>query len=56
MSPKPAHLISIYHSFDEFFNIKTEIESWNLGYKFKIAKPDDYSIYCDTTLIAEIEE
>lgn len=52
---KPALLISIYHSFDDFFNIKKEIESWDLGYKFQIAKPDEYSFYCDTTLIAEVK-
>lgn len=53
---KPALLIAIYHSFDDFFLIKKEIESWNLGYSFKIAKPDEYSFYCDTTLIAEVKK
>ncbi len=53
---KPALLIAIYHSFNDFFYIKKEIESWDLGYTFKIAKPDEYSFYCDTTLIAEVKK
>ncbi len=33
---KPALAISIYHSISDFTDIKPLIDSWNLGYKFKI--------------------
>ena len=52
---KPALLLSIYHNANDFFQIKPIIESWNLGYKFKIRKPHDKNILVDTTLIAEVE-
>ncbi len=35
---KPVLLISIYHNQKDFFEIKPLIESWNLGYTFKIRK------------------
>ncbi|MDR3112526.1 MAG: FkbM family methyltransferase [Elusimicrobiota bacterium] len=35
---KPVLLISIYHNAHDFFEIKPMIESWNLGYTFKIRK------------------
>jgi FkbM family methyltransferase len=50
---KPVLLLSIYHSIDDFFNIKPLIESWNLGYSFKIRKPIDGGIISETLLIAE---
>lgn len=50
---KPVLLISIYHNEDDFFNIKPIIESWNLGYKFKIVKQTN-SIMTETLLIAEV--
>jgi FkbM family methyltransferase len=53
---RPALLLSIYHNADDFFKIKPLIESWNLGYKFKITKPSDLTILIDTTLIAEVED
>lgn len=53
-SQKPALLLSIYHNADDFFHIKPLIESWNLGYKFKVRKPSDHTILIDTTLIAEV--
>ena len=34
---KPLLLICLYHTPEDFFGIKPIIESWNLGYKFKIA-------------------
>lgn len=52
---KPTLLISIYHTADDFFNIKPLIESWNLGYKFKVVKPLDGQILLETILIAEVE-
>jgi FkbM family methyltransferase len=51
---KPILLISIYHSMDDFFNIKPLIESWDLGYEFKIVKPVDGAIILETMLIAEV--
>ena len=51
---KPVLLMSIYHNADDFFNIKPIIEGWNLGYKFKIHKPVDYSISREVLLVAEV--
>lgn len=51
---KPVLMISIYHSFDDFFDIKPMIESFNLGYKFTIKKPMTLDIACDIVLNAEI--
>ncbi|WP_337210385.1 FkbM family methyltransferase [Campylobacter molothri] len=53
---KPAMLISIYHNPDDFFNIKPLIESWNLGYKFKIYRPIDFYISLETALYCEIDK
>jgi len=33
---KPLLIISIYHKFKDFFEIKPLIESWGVGYKFEI--------------------
>ena len=52
---KPTLLISIYHNASDFFDIKPMIESWNLGYKFRIVKPIDGGIRGETLLIAEQE-
>ncbi|MDR1361333.1 MAG: FkbM family methyltransferase [Rickettsiales bacterium] len=38
---RPIMLLSIYHNFNDLFDIKPFIESLNLGYKFKISKPVD---------------
>lgn len=51
---KPILLISIYHNVDDFFKIKPMIESWNLGYNFKIHNPVDGSVSREVLLIAEI--
>ncbi len=52
-SQKPTLLLSIYHSADDFFNIKSIIENLNLNYKFKIVKPVDGSVCLETLLICE---
>lgn len=52
---KPALIISIYHNSSDFFYIKKIIESWNLGYKFKIYKPIDFYISLETCLYCEID-
>lgn len=51
---KPAIIISIYHNAEDFFGIKPLIESWNLGYKFKIRKGDCQNIGHEIDLIAEV--
>ncbi|MCL1987826.1 MAG: FkbM family methyltransferase [Firmicutes bacterium] len=35
---KPILLLSLYHNAEDFFLMKSKIESWNLGYKFKVVK------------------
>lgn len=50
---KPTLLISIYHSVDDFLDIKPLIESWNLGYNFSIYKPIIDNISGETLLICE---
>lgn len=50
---KPILLISIYHKADDFFNIKPLIESWNLGYSFKIHKPLFENATSEVLLIGE---
>ena len=53
-SQRPILIISIYHSPEDFFLIKPEIESWNLGYKFSVHKQLNSSIITETVLIAQI--
>ena len=53
---KPAMLLSIYHNANDFFEIKPLIESWNLGYTFKICKPVDWSLSEETALYCEVLE
>jgi len=51
---KPILLLSIYHSAIDFYTIKPEIASWNLGYNFQIFKPINNTVSYETMLIAEI--
>ena len=53
---KPAMLISIYHFGSDYFKIKPFIESWDLGYKFKIHKGVDLSLTGETALFCEVVE
>ena len=53
---KPAMLISIYHSGRDYFQIKPLIESWNLGYSFKIYKGTDGNISLETGLFCGVLE
>ena len=53
---KPAMLISIYHQPSDYFGIKPLIESWNLGYSFKIHQGIDYGLVVETALFCEIVE
>lgn len=51
---KPILLISIYHSYDDFFNIKPMIEELNLGYKFKILGTHEFKVIGEIKLLAEV--
>ncbi|WP_304332575.1 FkbM family methyltransferase [Brachyspira innocens] len=51
---KPVLIISIYHNYSDFFDIKPMIEELDLGYKFKILKSNDFNIILETKLIAEV--
>ncbi|MDD7346186.1 FkbM family methyltransferase [Helicobacter sp.] len=53
---KPAMLISIYHQASDFFEIKPMIESWNLGYSFKIIKDVDHNVASECALFCEVIE
>ena len=50
----PILIISIYHKPEDFYFIKPMIESWDLGYSFKIHKPINEVILTETILIAEV--
>ena len=52
---KPVLIISIYHNYSDFFEIKPMIENLNLGYKFKIIEPKaPKSAIVSTLLLAEV--
>lgn len=52
---KPVLIISIYHNYSDFFEIKPMIENLNLGYKFRIIKSEIYpSAVVSTILLAEV--
>lgn len=51
---RPILLVSIYHNAHDFFELKPLIESWNLGYKFRIHKPIYGSASGETLLLCEI--
>lgn len=54
-SQKPALLISIYHKPEDYLFIKPIIESWNLGYTFRIICPPENVLF-ETLLVAEVLE
>lgn len=49
---RPILIIAIYHNAEQFFDTKELIESWDLGYKFFIAKlsifhpTDEIMLFC----------
>ena len=51
---KPVLIISIYHNYSDFFEIKPMIENLNLGYKFKIIKNRCNKVVAETKLLAEV--
>ncbi len=48
---KPILLISIYHNWKDFFEIKELINSWNLWYKFKLTRWNYFHPYSDILLV-----
>ena len=53
---RPILMISIYHNYNDFFDIKPMIEELNLGYKFYIYKSNYKYVIVDTMLIAIPEQ
>ena len=51
---RPILLLSIYHNAHDFFELKPLLESWNLGYEFRLHKPTYGNATSETLLIAEI--
>ena len=51
---RPTLVISIYHSAADFFEIKPLIESWDLGYVFRISRPPLAVGVDETLLICEM--
>ena len=50
---KPTMLLSIYHNSSDFFDIKPIVESWDLGYSFKISRSVYGFLTAETMLICE---
>lgn len=50
---RPLLLISIYHQAGDFFAIKPMLESWDLGYTFKIRRANPANLINEIMLIAE---
>ncbi len=48
---KPLLLISIYHTWKDWFEILPLIDSWNLGYKFTLRRWNCFHPFADTLLI-----
>lgn len=51
---KPALILSIYHSYEDFMEIKNIIENLNLGYKISICKVPTEFVLLEVKLIAEV--
>ena len=49
---RPILILSIYHTFDDFFKIKVWLESLQLNYKFKFCKTPNGCVFTETKLIA----
>ena len=50
----PVLIISIYHNYSDFFEIKPMIENLNLGYKFRIIRNKSPQLITETKLLAEV--
>ena len=51
---KPVLIISIYHNYRDFFEIKPMLENLNLGYKFRIIKNRLNKVIAENKLLAEV--
>jgi FkbM family methyltransferase len=51
---KPILIISMYHSYDDFFQIKPFIEDLDLGYRFDFFKGIDASVWATVMLTGEV--
>jgi FkbM family methyltransferase len=51
---KPILIVSIYHSYDDFFRIKPFIEELDIGYKFDFFKGIDASVWATIMLLCEV--
>ena len=51
---KPVLIISIYHNYSDFFEIKPMLENLNLGYKFRIIRNKSPQLITETKLLAEV--
>jgi FkbM family methyltransferase len=52
---KPILLISIYHNINDFMFLKPWVDELNLGYKYKITKPEATTFIEETMLICYVE-
>jgi hypothetical protein len=48
-----AMILSTCHNYEDFFGIKTLIESWDLGCRFRISNTADGNIVIETDLVCE---
>ncbi len=48
---KPVLIVSIYHNGREFFETKPLIESWNLGYRFRVFPSEPGGTWVGVVLI-----
>lgn len=51
---KPVLLLSMYHNPSDFFKMKQLLDSWHVGYRFKVRRGKEYTICTETMLIAEV--
>ena len=51
---KPRLIISNYHSYEDFFHIKTFIEQLDCGYEFDFFKGVDASVWASVMLLCEV--
>jgi FkbM family methyltransferase len=48
---RPVLLVSIYHNIDDFMDIKPWIDELDLGYRYKISKPEGTTFVEETMLV-----
>lgn len=51
---KPILIVSMYHSYEDFFQIKPFIEDLDLGYRFDFFKGIDASVWATVMLLCEV--